>query len=147
MSAVRAILGKRPRPYFYGTWAGIAMFLAVEIVDALMFRFHLRREATFLDNFLLAALAAVLVMSLELQHRREIRRQQQRISLIIELNHHIRNALQSIVYVNAKNHGEDAVIVRDATKRIEWALTEILPGDEPISSPSSPESKHSSLLR
>ena len=125
----RAILGNRP--YLYGALAGIAMFVAVYVITAALSRMQMRPEATLIDDFLIAGLAAALVITLEQQHQRELRRQQERISLIIELNHHIRNALQSIVYVNSKNNGQDAALVREATKRIEWALTEILPGDEP----------------
>ncbi len=108
------------------------MFVAVYLVDALMARIQLRPEVTFLDDFLLGGLTAALVIVLELQHRREFQRQQARIAVIIEMNHHIRNALQSIVYVNSKMKGDDASMVRDATRRIEWALTEILPREDQI---------------
>lgn len=113
------------------------MFAAVYVIDAVLAKLRLRPEATFLDDFLLGGLVAVLIVTLERQHQRELRRQQERISLIIELNHHIRNALQSIVYVNAKISAEDAAVIRDATKRIEWALTEILPGE--TSAPAAPQ--------
>ncbi len=125
----RTILGNRP--YLYGTLAGVVMFAAIYVVNAIMVRLHLRPEVTFLDNFLLASLAAALIATLEIQHQHELRRQQQRIALIIEMNHHIRNALQSIVYVNSKMSEKDAAIIAEAIKRIEWALTEVLPGELP----------------
>lgn len=140
---LRAILGNRT--YLYGILAGIAIFVAVYAVTATLSRMHLRPEATLIDDFLIGVLVAALVVTLEKQHQRELRRQQERISLIIELNHHIRNALQSIVYVNSKNNGQDAALVREATKRIEWALTEILPGDE--SPPTKPKSKSIAVPR
>ncbi len=140
---LRAILGNRP--YLYGTLAGVAIFVAVYVITAVLSRMHMRPEATLVDDFLIGGLVAVLVITLEQQHQRELRRQQERIALIIELNHHIRNALQSIVYVNAKNNGQDAALVREATKRIEWALTEILPGDESL--PTKPMSKSIAVPR
>ncbi len=124
----RRIIGSRP--YLYGVFAGIGMFVAVYLVDSGMARIRLRPEATFLDDFLLGGVTAALVTVLELQHRRELRRQQERITLIIEMNHHIRNALQSIVYVNSKMPECDAAIVREAARRIEWALTEVLQRQE-----------------
>lgn len=142
-SRLRAILANRP--YLYGAFAGLAIFVAVYVVTAALSRAHMHPEATLIDDFLIGSLVAALVVTLEQQHRREIRRQQERISLIIELNHHIRNALQTIVYVNAKNNDKDAAMVREATKRIEWALTEILPGDEPP--PAKPASKSIAIPR
>ncbi len=121
------------RPYVYGAIAGLGMFVAVFVLNAVMARIHLRPEATLLDDTLLGSLAGVLVVTLELQHERELRRQQQRMAVVIELNHHIRNALQAIVYVNSKmNDDGDAVMVREATTRIEWALREILPAEKKV---------------
>jgi hypothetical protein len=105
------------------------MFIAVYVVDMVMARIHLRPEATILDDLLLGLLAAVLVVSLEKQHEREIRLQKARIGMIIEMNHHIRNALQSIVYASAGMEGENAKAIRDASRRVEWALKEVLPAE------------------
>lgn len=129
LARLRGVFGSRP--YLYGALAGIAMFVAVYVVNAVMARIHLRPEATLLDDTLLGGLAGVLVVTLELQHKRELRRQQERMAVVIELNHHIRNALQPIVYINSKMDDGDAAILRESTRRIEWALTEILPGKKP----------------
>ena len=118
------------RPYLYGITAGAMMFAVVYIVDAVMVRIHLRPEATIIDDLLLAFVVAVLVVSLEAQHQREQQLQQERIRMILGMNHHIRNALQAIVYVTADLKGEHATIVQEATDRIEWALREILPGEQ-----------------
>jgi hypothetical protein len=128
LARIRDIFGSRP--YLYGTLSAFAMFVAVYVVDNLMVRMHLRPEETFLNDLLLGSLVGILVVTLELQHKREIRRQQERMRVVIELNHHIRNALQAIVYINSRMSGEDAAIMREATGRIEWALTEILPAEK-----------------
>lgn len=135
LERLRRMFGSRP--YLYGALAGIAMFVAVYVVNAVLVRIHLRPEATLLDDTLLGSLAGALVVTLELQHQRELRRQQERLAIIIELNHHIRNALQAIVYINEKMDGEDATTIREATNRIQWALTEILPGEN-IANPKAP---------
>ena len=61
--------------------------------------------------------------------RRERERQmfiRERLHTISEMNHHIRNALQTIVYVNSANApSEDTARVTQATQRIDWALREI----------------------
>jgi signal transduction histidine kinase len=57
----------------------------------------------------------------------------ERLQLIAELNHHIRNALQVIVYFaqNAKDR-ESAERLRDSIERIQWALREVLPRYSPV---------------
>jgi uncharacterized membrane protein YsdA (DUF1294 family) len=127
LARFRGVFGSRP--YLYGVLSALAMFITDYVVDNLMVRMHLRPEETILNDLLLGGLVGLLVVTLELQHKREMRRQQERLKVVIELNHHIRNALQAIVYINSKMNGEDAAIMREATGRIEWALTEILPGE------------------
>jgi hypothetical protein len=53
----------------------------------------------------------------------------ERLKIIELMNHHVRNALQTIVS-SAYAHGHDQELdeIRTAVKRIEWALREILPG-------------------
>jgi len=54
-----------------------------------------------------------------------------RLQLIADLNHHIRNALQVIKFLGMQNRSSlDAVqlqLVNDSVDRIEWALREVLP--------------------
>jgi hypothetical protein len=76
---------------------------------------------------LVAMAFAVVVLKLMLLQRARHRKVVHQLKTVAEMNHHIRNALQSIVYVNSKMPEQDAVVVREATRRIEWALTEILP--------------------
>jgi hypothetical protein len=59
---------------------------------------------------------------------------QQRLQIVAEMNHHIRNALQVINYVSlAQTHAESVELIRDSAERIEWALREVLP--EYVASP------------
>jgi hypothetical protein len=115
------------RAYLHSATSGLAAFFALYIIaHQVLTRFGLRAETTFLDDFLMGSLVAVLVIALEAQHELEIRAEKQRAARIVELNHHVRNALQTIVYVNSANpNNADATAVSQATQRIEWALREV----------------------
>lgn len=62
--------------------------------------------------------------------RRELIRE--RMQTIVELNHHIRNALQVIKFWGAQHQNcslddAQAQLMKDSVDRIEWALREVLP--------------------
>jgi len=64
------------------------------------------------------------------RNRRELIRQ--RMQTVVELNHHIRNALQVIKFWGAQHQQcslDDAQVqlMKDSVDRIEWALREVLP--------------------
>ena len=66
----------------------------------------------------------------------------EKMRVIAEMNHHVRNALQPIIYSPyLKEQAEQVKIIQEGTRRIEWALREVLPGDE--SAPSSAKSSTS----
>jgi two-component sensor histidine kinase len=64
-----------------------------------------------------------------LQYERERRvRLRQRIAVIADMNHHVRNALQVIsftAYTTADK--EQLEVVKESMERIQWALKEVLP--------------------
>ncbi len=71
------------------------------------------------------------------EHRRinDLRRFQ----VIADANHHVRNALQVLLNLDYTNDERSAEILRDAVQRIEWVLTDVLPGlDERAREPASP---------
>jgi hypothetical protein len=50
--------------------------------------------------------------------------------MIAAMNHHVRNALQSIIYVPYSPTQADQVkVIQASVERIQWALREILPGE------------------
>jgi hypothetical protein len=120
--------------------AGIATFATVYTLDAFLAYIKLPAEATFLDDTLLAILVALLVISLELDHAKELRAQQHKIAVMQEMNHHIRNALQSISYLtfNIKDQEVNAKL-QEAMARIEWALREVLPSEPGIAGDDDPD--------
>jgi hypothetical protein len=71
----------------------------------------------------------------EEERRREIER---RLALAAEMNHHIRNALQTIIYAHYLNPSPYAEAVQQSIDRIKWALNEVLTAEvaTPLSNPS-----------
>jgi uncharacterized membrane protein YccC len=118
--------------------SGLAMLLAVDLVDRWLALAGLHAEATRFDDVLLGLVAAILVYFLQREQERELRRQRQSAVVIEQMNHHIRNALQVIVTRASLDQQVKPELrqIDDAVARIDWALREILPrssADEPIS--------------
>ena len=59
-----------------------------------------------------------------------MRRQRQLMTIIADMNHHTRNALQVIVSRSTQSIPDPTAIddIRQAVRRIDWCLREILPG-------------------
>jgi len=117
------------RRYIIPLVSGLGMFAAIHVVDAILAHAGMHAETTFLDDALLGVLTAALLIVFERQHERELRRQRRIAGVISDMNHHLRNALQVIVYrtnLEIRDRGQLREI-RDAVDRIDWALREILP--------------------
>lgn len=117
--------------------SGLAMCLAVDLVDRLLASHGLHAEVTRFDDLLPGLVAAVLVFIILRLQERELRRQRQSAVVIGQMNHHIRNALQVIVTRASLDHQSkpELLQIHDAVARIDWALREILPhsvGDGPV---------------
>lgn len=53
-----------------------------------------------------------------------------RLEMIVEMNHHVRNALQLISYSAYQTHDQEAIAaMHQGSERIEWALRELLDRD------------------
>jgi hypothetical protein len=90
------------------------------------------------DDFTGGIIAASIFYLYERRARREFREQ---LRLVDLMNHHVRNALQPLVFVPC--HPETAVqkqLVEECIDHIDWALREILPGKSRVSFRSVPES-------
>jgi hypothetical protein len=137
------------RGYFRALCAAVGMGLVVYVLDQVLAWLKMPAEATLLDDVLLGLLVGILVLSQEIMHQRELRRQRQQLAIVGEMNHHVRNALQTIVYLSSELRDQNAIEqMMTATRRIEWALREVLPGtslddDDPPGSrpPSRPDAK------
>jgi len=87
-----------------------------------------------LDDISGAILLGLVVFLYERRRERELVRKLQVIEL---MNHHVRNALQPVMYLPYSQDQELQVsTIRDAVQRIDWALREILPGSSVAEPPS-----------
>ncbi len=86
-----------------------------------------------ISDFLLGGVAFVLLLFLLRAARERRKRIVQRLEIIDEMNHHIRNALQVIAFnvrPSTRNEAELGEITQ-AVNRIHWTLRDILPKVEP----------------
>ena len=120
----------------------LVVFFFTGLSDLLLGREGISRIDLMILGDALAALAfgaLYLIFAVRAQEKqRELDRQ---LRMIAEMNHHIRNALQAIVYAHTLDSTKYSTVIEGAVKRIEWALSEILPanGRKP-SNPAAPES-------
>jgi len=117
------------RSYLVAVTAGAAVGLVDYALGLWMSAHGLHAEATLLDEWLLAIFTGALVLVIELSHKRDRKRMNEKLRTIELMNHHVRNALNVIV-VSAYAHGNDKQLseIRISVNRIEWALREILSG-------------------
>jgi len=116
----------------WAAFSAVVIFFVVYWIDAWLARHGLRRDATLLDNFLLAALVFGLVAAQQLRHERQVQRHRQLMAIIADMNHHTRNALQVIISRSALSIADSVAIedIQKAVRRIDWCLREILPNAE-----------------
>jgi len=98
------------------------------LVEAFQRREGITGWTLWVDNIAAALLLGLVVFLYERLRERELIRKLQVIEL---MNHHVRNALQPVMYLPYSQDQEMQLdTIRDAVQRIDWALREILPGHE-----------------
>jgi hypothetical protein len=123
----------------YSFGLGFGIFVLGVTLRTLLDNWGVRGVTAAIDDLLIGLLAGILVFAYE-RHRHKLILEKMR--MIAEMNHHVRNALQPIIYSPyLKEQAEQVKIIQEGTRRIEWALREVLPGDD--SAPSSPKSSTS----
>ncbi|HEY5030232.1 MAG TPA: hypothetical protein VIK39_17630, partial [Candidatus Angelobacter sp.] len=80
----------------------------------------------YVDDLLVGILAGLVVFAYEQRRSRDIR---QKVAVIAAMNHHVRNALQTISYVPYTEQAKQMLLIQQSVNRIQWALKEILPGE------------------
>jgi hypothetical protein len=63
-----------------------------------------------------------------LYERHRMRRLVERLGVIELMNHHIRNALQPLMFVTSQSRDNATKLVEECVQHIDWALREVLPG-------------------
>jgi hypothetical protein len=115
---------------------GLCVFLLGSMSAAWVTRRNVHGFLAFVDNFVAAIAAGLIVLLYERWRQREVDKKLRTIRL---MNHHVRNALQ-IIYAApcAVDRTEQPMMCQDAARRIEWALREVLPGEIELTDASPP---------
>ena len=119
-----------PRPHMViaAALAGSALWIVGGALDWLVVHRYLPLLPMVIADFLVGVLAGALVYRTLLQSRARYEALMERLAVIGDMNHHIRNALQVIDYHNRTDERAHAVQqVSEAVTRIEWTLREVLP--------------------
>jgi hypothetical protein len=104
---------------------GMVIALIGGAVEALIGK-HTLFTAESVDDLIIGVLAAAVIFAYE---QRRYRATMDKIQMISAMNHHVRNALQTISYAPYTEEEKQIRMIADSVGRIEWALREILPGD------------------
>lgn len=80
-----------------------------------------------IDDIVIGVVAAMLVFMYEQRQHAALLN---KIRVIAAMNHHVRNALQTISYVPYAEQEKQIKMIRESVKRIQWALREILPAEQ-----------------
>ena len=89
------------------------------------------------SDYYTAVIAFVFSYALLSYEARRVAQMSRRMQIVADANHHIRNALAGVVLTAAvQNDPALEVVLKDATARIDWVLTTVLPdGSEDLQWP------------
>jgi len=117
----------------------ILMIVIIVGTAGLLFdRLLIREGASRLDlmiasNVLTGCVAGILLLQIIRRERERRAIIRERLQIVSEMNHHIRNALQVISFFVSQEQDQHTVeMVRTSVDRIQWALKEVLPGTQEI---------------
>jgi hypothetical protein len=105
---------------------GFALFVLGAILQGLLNERGISGKSIYIDDMVLGALAGLLAFAYEQRRSKDIAK---KLAVISAMNHHVRNALQTISYVPYTEQAKQIVLIQQSVNRIQWALREILPGD------------------
>jgi hypothetical protein len=91
------------------------------------------------DDLLIGFLTAGVIFAYE---QRRYRATMEKIQMISAMNHHVRNALQTISYSPYAEQEKQIKLIAESVSRIEWALREILPGETAPEANTQPKLRH-----
>jgi len=105
---------------------GFALFVLGAGLQGVLQQRGITRGSLYLDDLVLGVLAGLMAFAYEHRRSRELR---QKLAVISAMNHHVRNALQTISYVPYTEQAKQMLLIQQSVNRIQWALKEILPGE------------------
>jgi len=124
------------RRTLFSFFLGFGIFILGVALRTVLDSFGVGGMPALMDDLLVGIVAGAMVFAYERhQHKLVLARMR----VIAEMNHHVRNALQPILYSPfLQEQAEQIRTIQEGTRRIEWALREVLPGEV---EPAPPESK------
>ncbi len=133
MATAETKLGSLTRVLAIAIGVGVVSFLATELMHHWLVPDLGRNRERLLAEAFSALIVTCLVAKLAQMAREQYRATIARVQVIGEMNHHIRNALAPIALaVDAIENQHLIHIISDGVDRIDWALREILPREEPF---------------
>ena len=130
----QAIIGK---PLFAGLAIGLVIFIIDSGLEYILLAYGISHSWTlFLSDTIAAAAVAFFATYTFSLHQQKVADVRERVERVVEMNHHVRNALQVITYWSlAERDKKEVELIRQAVDRIEWALREILPAGLGVATP------------
>jgi len=123
------------RRALFSFFLGFGIFLLGVALRTVLDKLDVGGAPALVDDLLVGIVAGAMVFAYERhQHKLVLARMR----VIAEMNHHVRNALQPIIYSPfLKEQAEQVRIIQEGTRRIEWALREVLPREAESAPPES----------
>ena len=123
---------------------GFSLFVLGALLQGLLHQRGITGLGVYVDDLVLGVMAGLVVFVYEQRRSKDIR---QKLEVISAMNHHVRNALQTISYVPYTEQAKQILLIQQSVNRIQWALREILPGEtaegQTLSQETVPEIKQS----
>ncbi len=125
------------RPWLVAIVFGVLMFICSLVLDLVFLYTHESTGLTVsVSDALAGVVAGLLVWRLMALQADRQRRTDERLRIISDMNHHVRNALQVISYSVKTSRGQQELDeITASVDRIQWALREVLPKVEPTFKP------------
>ena len=119
----------------FSFFLGFGIFILGVALRTVLDKLDVGGVPALVDDLLVGIAAGAMVFAYERhQHKLVLARMR----VIAEMNHHVRNALQPIIYSPfLKEQAEQIRIIQEGTRRIEWALREVLPREAESAPPES----------
>ena len=136
MLTKQSSLRLKPERVVAATVIGLVLFFVSYAADLFLFRIGVAGAQTIVDNVLIGlvgAAAAYLWVRYEAERHARVR---EKMILLVELNHHIRNALKIISESSLVRDDEKRLqLIDEAVDRVDRVLVELVPSVGEVTSP------------
>jgi signal transduction histidine kinase len=114
--------------WLLGFAAGCGVFVATFSIQWFIYIYLMGQSEFHFVGVGVASVLTFIFIQRMMDHSRERRLETlRRFQIVAEMNHHIRNSLQTILYQSYTLDDEVATRLKDAVDRIQWVLDRVLP--------------------